>query len=176
MSSTMRTWRLALSWLVAGGTIACGTSDADIPRLTLGAGGFALTLPPPMQEALTKLAPGFRAVSTASFRSDVAQAAAEGGSLGGLFAVVGDFDGDGSVDAAIEGSTPADSALVVIAILNKGSQSAAVQVARFPTYDADAVGVYLAKPATGSPGAFTVVNYPDASITYAFRGGKFVAQ
>ena len=162
--------------MVAAAIAACDSAQSDIPRLTLGAGGFALYLPQAMQQALTTLAPGFRAVSTASFRSDVAQAAAEGGSIGGLFAVVGDFDGDGSVDAASEGSTPSDTGLVVIAILNKGSKSTAMQVVRFATYDADAVGIYLSKPAAGAAGAFTVVNYPDASTTYAFRGGKFVAQ
>ena len=136
-----------------------------------------LHLPPAMQESLSGLAPGFQPVRVASFRSDVSQAAAEGGGLPSLFAVVGDFDGDGSLDAVVEGATPNDSALVVIAILNKkGAKPAAMEVTRFPTYDADAVGIYLRKPAAGSSGAFVVVNYPDASTTYAFRGGKFVAQ
>jgi len=104
----------------------------------------------------------------------VAQAAAEGGGIQPLFAVVGDFDGDGSIDAAIEGSAQGDTSLVVIAILNKGGKPVALEVTRFPTYDADAVGIYLAKPK--GAGAFQVVNYPDASVTYAFRGGKFSAQ
>jgi len=154
---------------------ACGTSEAENPRLEIGAGGFTLHLPPAMQESLNALAPGFQQVRSASFRSDVAQAAAEaGGGIQSLFAVVGDFDGDGSIDAAIEGSAQGDTALVVIAILNKGAKPVAMEVTRFPTYDADAVGIYLAKPR--GPGAFQVVNYPDATTTYVYRDGKFAAQ
>ena len=157
--------------------VACDTAQsADVPALTLGAGGFALHLPPAMQASLNALAPGFRAVSIATFRSDVSQAAAEGGGVPSLFAVVGDFDGDGTLDAVVEGAVPKDTGLVVIAILNNGAKPVAMQVTRFPTYDADAVGIYLTKPATGASGAFVVVNYPDASTTYVFRGGKVVAQ
>jgi hypothetical protein len=154
---------------------ACGTPEADNPRLEIGAGGFTLHLPPAMQESLNTLAPGFQQVRSASFRSDIAQAAAEGGgALQALFAVVGDFDGDGSIDAAIEGSAAGDTSLVVIAILNKGAKPVATEVTRFPTYDADAVGIYLAKPKGAA--AFQVVNYPDATSTYVYRGGKFQTQ
>src|SRR4051812_13699923 len=155
---------------------ACGDKKPDDPSVALGAAGFSLHLPPPMQQALDAQAPGLRAVSTASFRSDVGQASAEGGGgIQPLFAVVGDFDADGTQDAAVEGSMPGDSSLVVIAILN-GKKPMAMEVTRFLTYDADAVGVYLSKPPAGKPGAFTVVNYPDATTTYAFRQGKFVPQ
>jgi hypothetical protein len=154
---------------------ACGTTEADNPRLEIGAGGFTLHLPPAMQESLDALTPGFQQVRSASFRSDVAQAAAEGGGgIQSLFAVVGDFDGDGSLDAAVEGSSQGDTSLVVIAILNKGARPVAMEVTRFATYDADAVGIYLAKPK--GAGAFQVVNYPDATTTYILRGGKFQAQ
>jgi len=154
---------------------ACGTSEADNPRLEIGAGGFTLHLPPAMLESLNALSPGFQQVRSASFRSDVAQAAAEdGGGIQALFAVVGDFDGDGTVDAAIEGSAAGDTSLVVIAILNKGAKPVAMEVTRFPTYDADAVGIYLAKPKGAA--AFQVVNYPDATTTFVYRDGKFAAQ
>ena len=153
---------------------ACGGTEADNPRLEIGAGGFTLHLPDAMQQSLVALAPGFQQIRSAAFRSDVAQAAAEGGGIQALFAVIGDFDGDGSIDAAVEGSAAGDTALVVIAILNNGGKPVATQVTRFPTYDADAVGIYLSKPK--SAGAFTVVNYPDASTTYRFSGGKFSAQ
>jgi hypothetical protein len=144
--------------------------------VALGAAGFTLHLPPAMQQALETQAPGFRPVSTMSFRSDVAQAAAEGGGgLQPLFALLGDFDGDKSQDAVVEGSTPDDSSLVVIAILNRPTP-VALEVTRFPTYDADAVGIYLSRPPAGASSAFAVVNYPDATTTWVFRDGKFVAQ
>src|SRR5436190_15851311 len=153
---------------------ACGEKRPDDPSVALGAAGFALHLPLAMQQALDAQAPGLRLVSTASFRSDVGQASAEaGGGLQPLFALVGDFDGDGTQDAVVEGAMPGDSSLVVIAILNS-KKPTAMEVTRFPTYDADAVGIYLSKPAAGKPGAFSVVNYPDATTTYAFRQGKFV--
>ena len=154
---------------------ACAPSEPGNPSLAIGAGGFTLVLPPAMQQSLVALAPGFQAVRSASFRSDIAQSAAEsGGGMQAMFAVVGDFDADGSMDAAVEGSAAGDTSLVVIAILNKAGKPEAMEVTRFATYDADAVGIYLSRPK--GAGAFTVVNYPDASVTYTFRGGKFVAQ
>ena len=154
--------------------VACGDSPPENPSLALGAGGFSLNLPPAMQEALTAAAPGFKPVSVASFRSDVSQSAAEGGGIPSLFAVIGDFDGDGTLDAVVEGAVSGDQSLPVFAVLNKKDKPVAMEVTTFPSYDADAVGIYLSK-ATGT-GAFMVVNYPDASTTYAFSGGKFVKQ
>ena len=133
-----------------------------------------LHLPVAMQQALEAQAPGFHTVRSASFRSDVGQDAAERGGVQSLFAVLGDFDGDGTQDAVVEGSVPGDSSLVVIAVLNKKSPRA-MEVTRFPTYDADAVGIYLSKPAAGKAGAFEVINYPDASTLYVYRDGAFVA-
>ena len=171
----MRAFTFGVTLAATALAVACGSPEADNPHLVIGAGGFTLSLPPAMQQSLNELAPGFQQVRSASFRSDVSQAAAEsGGGIQALFAVVADFDGDGTMDAAVEGAAAGDTSLVVVAILNKGSQPIAMEVTRFPTYDADAVGIYLSKPK--SFGAFQVVNYPDASTTYAFRGGKFVAQ
>lgn len=141
----------------------------------MGAGGPTLRLPPTMQQALDAQAPGFRMVRWAAFRSDVAQAAIEGGGLQPLYAAVGDFDGDGTQDAVVEGSMPGDTSLVVIAVLNK-TKAEAIEVTRFSAYDADAVGIYLSKPTVGKPGAFEIVSYPDASTAYVFRNGKFVQQ
>lgn len=132
--------RILRSFALGLALAACSTTEADNPRVEITAGGFMLHLPPAMQQSLAAAAPGFRSVRSVAFRADVGQAAAEGGSIQALFAVVGDFDGDGTMDAALEGSTPGDTALVVFAILNKGSKPTAVEVARFPTYDADAVG------------------------------------
>lgn len=141
----------------------------------MGAAGPTLQLPPAMQQALDAQAPGFHLVRWASFRADIAQSAAEGAGLQPLNAVVGDFDGDGTKDAAVEGTVPGDSALVVMAILNR-KKPESMEVTRFAEYDADAVGIYLSKPAQGKAGAFEVVNYPDASTLYVFRNGAFVAQ
>ena len=151
---------------------ACSTK-ADDPRVELTDIGFTLHLPAPMQQALDSIAPGFRAVRATSFRSDVSQAAAAGSSgMPAAFAAVGDFDRDGSVDAVIEGTAPGDSALRVIAIRN-GAHPTAVEVTRFPIYDADAVGVYLSNPPTGAAGAFEVVDYPDSTLVYEFKDGAF---
>ena len=155
---------------------ACAPAKQDNPSVQVSAVGFTLHLPPAMQQALDAQAPGFRAVPSATFRSDVSQAAAEaGGGIQALSALVGDFDGDGTTDAVVEGTATGDSSLVVIAILNR-ARPVAMEVTRFATYDADAVGIYLSKPPAGSPGAFSVVNYPDATTTYAFRDGRFEAQ
>jgi hypothetical protein len=166
----------ALAVLSLIGLGACG-AKADDPRVELSDVGFTLHLPPPMQQALDSVAPGFRAVRAASFRSDVGQAAAAAGSGGmpAAFAAVGDYDGDGTVDAVIEGTTPGDSALRVIAIRN-GPHPTAIEVARFPVYDADAVGVYLTNPPKGTAGAFEVVNYPDSTLVYEFHDGAFTGR
>jgi len=61
-----------------------------------------------MQHALDSLAPGFRPVMVDKFRSDIAQYAAEaGGGMQALFATIADFDGDGTLDAVVEGTAPA---------------------------------------------------------------------
>jgi hypothetical protein len=151
---------------------ACSKKPDD-PRVELTDVGYTLHLPPPMQAALDGVAPGFHAVMPSSFRSDVAQASAmASGQLQSLFATVGDFDNDGTVDAVVEGTAPGDTALRVIAILN-GPHPRAMDVARFESYDADAVGVYLSKPAAGQSGAFEVVNYPDETMLYRYAGGTF---
>jgi hypothetical protein len=151
---------------------ACAKDKVDDPRIELTDVGFALHLPPPMQAALDSFAPGFHAVRTTSFRSDVSQAAAMG--AGGASAV-GDFDHDGTVDAVVEGTTPADSSLRVIAILN-GAAPAAVDVTRFLVFDGDAVGVYLSTPPATTPGAFEVVAYPDSSVVYRYEAGGFTGR
>ena len=148
-------------------------SKPDDPAVQLSDVGYVLHLPPPMQSALDAFAPGFHPVMASSFRSDVAQAAASSGQLSSLFATVGDFDGDGTIDAVEEGTAPGDTALRVIAILN-GKQPRAVDVARFESFDADAVGIYLVRPPAGQTGAFEVVNYPDETMLYRYQGGSFV--
>lgn len=153
--------------------VACAT-PADTPRVELSDVGFVLHLPPAMQQALDAFAPGFRPVRTTSFRSDVSQAAAASGSSSSsaVFAAVGDFDHDGTIDAVIEGATPGSSALQVIAIMN-GKTPTAVEVTRFAEYDADAVGIYLVNPPKGTDGAFEVVAYPDSTELYHYKDGAF---
>ena len=152
----------------------CATKTADNPRLELTDVGFALHLPPAMQQALDSLAPGFHAVRASSFRSDVSQAVAANGGAGlpAAFAAVGDFDHDGSADAVVEGTTASDSALRVIAILNRKTP-VAMEVTRFPVYDADAVGIYVSTPPAGTTGAFEVVAYPDSTLLYQYSPDGF---
>jgi len=152
---------------------ACSSKPPD-PDLQFATVGFVLQLPPAMQAALDAIAPGFQTVRTDSFRSDISQASAlSSGSLQAMFATIGDFDGDGTQDVVMEGAVPGDSALQVIAIMN-GKTPKAIQVARYPVYDADAVGLYISKPTGGRHGSFEVVNYPDASMLYTYKNGAFV--
>ncbi len=146
----------------------------DDPRVTFINVGFTLQLPKGMQHALDSLAPGFRPVLVGRFRSDIAQYAAEAaGGMQPLFATVADFDGDGTLDAAMEGTIPGDSALRVIAIMN-GAKPVAMDVARIPQYDADAVGLYLSRPTGSKAGTFQLVDYPDSSTVYKYSGGRLV--
>ena len=163
-------------WLgLAIGVTGCGSTAADNPRLDFTDVGFTLYLPARMQQSLDSAAPGLRLIRALKYRADVREASAEegGGKAQALFAVIGDFDGDGAQDVAVEGMSPVDSALVVIAILNTGSKPKAVEIGRYRNVDADAVGIYLSRPAPPKPGAFEVVNYPDASTLYLYRDGKF---
>jgi hypothetical protein len=152
---------------------ACAGGKPEAPTIQLSDIGFVLHLPPAMQQALDAAAPGFHSVRSTSFRSDVSQAAAAGGGgLPALSATVGDFDRDGSVDAAVEGGVPGDSALHVFVILN-GAKPRAVEVASFTAYDADAVGIYLTGVTGGAAGAFQVVSYPDSSTLFRYENGQF---
>jgi len=159
-------------FLVLSIVLGACAKTADAPQIQLSDVGFTLHLPGAMQHALDSLAPGFRTVQAASYRSDVSQAAAAAGGLPALFAVVGDFDRDGTQDAVAEGTTPGDSALRVIAIMN-GVKPRAIEVARVATYDADAVGTYLSGPTDGRTGAFEVVSYPDSSMLFRYADGAF---
>ena len=171
---TLRTDSLALAALVLLG--AC-LKAADDPRVELTDAGFALHLPPAMQLALDSIAPGFRAIRSSSFRSDVAQAAAATSTNGmaAAFASTGDYDHDGTIDAVIEGTARGDSALRVIAIMN-GAKPTAIDITTFPVYDADAVGVYLTNAPAAKAGAFEVVAYPDSTILYEYRDGGFTGK
>lgn len=157
------------------GFAACA-KQPDPPSIQLSDVGFTLHLPAPMQQALDAAAPGFRPVNATSFRSDVAQAAAQSamasGGMPAAFAAIGDFNHDGATDAVVEGTTPGDAALQVIAILN-GAHPKAVAVTRFDSYDADAVGIYLSAPPAGTTGAFAIVAYPDSTVLYQFANGGF---
>jgi len=167
--------RRSIAIVIAFTLAACGGGTREDPSVQMGVAGPSVSLPTAMQQALDAQAPGFRLVPWTSFRSDVAQAAAEGGGMQPLNSVVGDFDGDGAQDAVVEGSAPGDSSLVVIAVLNKAKPQA-IEVTRIAPYDADAVGIYLTKPTKGKSGAFEVVSYPDTSTVYVFRAGAFAAQ
>lgn len=160
----------AASFIVALG--AC-SKTSDQPRIELTDAGFALHLPTAMQQALDSAAPGFRTIRTTAYRSDVSQAAAQSvGGLPALIATIGDFNHDGRQDVAVEGTISGDSALRVIGIL-AGTPPEVVPVARFPVYDADAVGIYLSSVPAGQSGAFEVVDYPDSSIVYRYENGTF---
>lgn len=156
--------------------LAACAKQPDPPSIQPSDVGFALHLPAPMQAALDAAAPGFRSIKASSFRSDVAQAAAQSafasGGMAAAFATIGDFDHDGVTDAVVEGTTPDDPALQVIAILNSAHPKA-VLVTRFVTYDADAVGIYLSAPPAGTNGAFEIVDYPDSTVLYQFANGRF---
>jgi hypothetical protein len=151
----------------------------DNPQIQLSDIGFVLHLPPPMQQALDSVAPGFHSIASTAYRSDVAQAAAAGaassGGMPALFATVGDFNGDGLVDAVEEGTVAGDSTLRVVAILN-GAKPHAIEVARIASFDADAVGFYLTPPTGGHAGAFELVAYPDSSTVYRYDAGAFTGE
>ena len=162
-----------LSLAVASIALGACAKKAEAPQIQLTDIGFTLQLPTGMQKALDSIAPGFRSVQTSSYRSDVPQAAAAGGGgVPALFAATGDFDHDGSVDAVVEGAVRGDSSLRVIAIMN-GKKPKAIDVARFASYDADAVGIYITRPTGGQQGAFEVVSYPDSSMLYRYDSGAF---
>lgn len=162
------------SLLLALGVALGGCAKkAEAPTIQLTDVGFTVHLPPAMQQALDAAAPGFHTIQTTSYRSDVAQAAAAaGGGLPALFAAIGDFDHDGTQDAVVEGTTPSDSALQIIAILN-GAKPKAIPIEEITSYDADALGIYLSPPTAGRTGAFQVNAYPDSSTLFTYRGGSF---
>ena len=171
----MRVGTVFASTAIALAASACTRKPED-PQLTFINIGFTLKLPPTMQRALDSLGPGFRPVMVGKCRSDIAQYAAEaGGGMQALFATIADFDGDGTLDAVVEGNSPGDSALSVIAIMN-GATPLAMPVARIEQYDADAVGLYLSRPKGIAPRSFELVDYPDSSTVYTYVRGRFVGK
>jgi hypothetical protein len=166
--------KASLGLLVLVPVLAACSKKPDSPRLEFGDVGFVLHLPTAMQRALDSLAPGFKIVRTDKFRSDVPQLAAQdAGTMQALFATIADFDGDGTLDAVEEGTVPGDTALHVVAIMN-GTAPRAMNVVRYPLWDADAVGLYISVPKGTKAGTFEVVDYPDSSTVYRYAGGAFV--
>ena len=165
--------RSAPSVLVLFLVLGACSRKPEAPSVELTDIGYTLHLPKPMQQALDSVAPGFHPIQANSFRSDVSQSAViTAGAASALFATVADFDHDGNPDAVVEGTTPSDSSLQVIAILN-GARPRAVPITEFSSYDADAVGVYLSPAPAASGGAFEIVDYPDSTLVYHYAAGAF---
>jgi hypothetical protein len=166
---------LVLVAIAVLGAVACSRTPPE-PTLQFATVGFILHLPEGMQSALNAAAPGFKAINPTVFRSGVAQdAAVSGGGLQAEFATLADFDGDGSKDVIVEGAEPGDSALHVVAIMN-GAKPRAFEVMNFPLYDADAVGEYLVQPIGAAKGTFEVVDDPDSTTVFTFKGGHFTGK
>jgi hypothetical protein len=164
----------ALSLVAVACSLAGCNSKPPDPAVQFSTVGFSIQLPDGMQQALNAAEPGFRMITPDKFRSDVSQQSALGsGRIDPLFATLGDFDGDGTKDAIVEGTVPGDAGLHVVAIMN-GKPAHAFEVTNFPVYDGDAVGIYLTEAPGGKKGAFEIVNYPDASYVYTYKSGGFV--
>lgn len=93
-----------------------------VPRIDTVGLAHVLHLPPAMDSALRVLSPGFRAAARGEFAPDVLSWLGRAKEDVPAFAVVGDFDGDGRLDVAIEGN------FGLVAILNRAEGPTAMCV------------------------------------------------
>lgn len=93
-----------------------------LPRIVRVGAGFVLHLPRAMDSALRALSPDFRPLRRGQFSRDLLDYAATSEPDAALFAALGDFDGDGRLDVAMEGD------IGLVAILNRGAGASAMCV------------------------------------------------
>jgi hypothetical protein len=120
------------------------------------------------------------------YNADLRRFASDVGPRQALFAVVGDFDGDGRDDVVMHAHkrTAADSAQVFVAILNQASPRV-IEVQRYPHYTGP-LGEYLTyqkaetvrsghekQPLNLATDAFQIVFFEKAASLYYYRDGKF---
>ena len=107
----------------------------------------------PMRRALAAHAPGFTPPKLADYAPDVAALAGSPCYLP-LFGTVGDFNGDGQVDAALIGHDAVNELLV--ALLSVGSQYSVIELIRGPRYSSPLVRPIVTYLTYSGPGAVEV--------------------
>ena len=157
------------------------------PQLVLHGTEYRLHLPPPMAAALAREG-SFEVPRAEDYNANLRKYASDVGPRQALFAVVGDFDGDGRDDVVVHARKRGrpDSAQVFMAILNQSAEPRLIEVERYPLYSGP-LGEYLTyqKPETIRSGhekqplalttdAFQIVFFEKAAALHYYRDGKFV--
>jgi len=111
--------------LAAGGP-ALGDSQPNLPRLEIVDSAVVVRMPPSMTRALNKYDPAFRPWSLREYEDWVLQLYRWGNDHQMPSAVLGDFNGDSTIDVAIEGHGARYAALIVL--LSQGKEFSAVEL------------------------------------------------
>jgi hypothetical protein len=162
-------------------------TSATEPRLEPVGTGYVLRMPTRMHVALQAMAPGFKSFRRGDYGPEVRHFMRIMERATPLFAVVGDFDGDGRKDAVVHGAT--DSAIVLVAVLNKRSGACAVEIrdGRGDLSDKRWRPIFLvhqrpgtihspmeAKPLQLKNDAFGLIYFEKSGVLYYYRDGRFV--
>jgi hypothetical protein len=161
-------------------------TSATEPRLEPVGTGYVLRMPTRMHAALQTMAPGFKSFRRGDYGLEVRHFMRIMERATPLFAVIGDFDGDGRKDAVVHGAT--DSAIVLVAVLNKRSGARTVEIGDARgDLPARALWRYLvhhppgtiespmeARPLQLKNDAFGLISFEKGGVLYYYRDGRFV--
>ena len=164
-----------------------------MPRIELRPDGPTLVLPARMERALLAAVPGFRHTLVSDYDPDL-QRYAVLGERSALFATIGDFNGDGRADVAVDGRDVAHGYLLVLFTEADSVRVFTIQKAPLGSIDqrtgridflalvprgviqADTLedGEYEKVPVRLQYDAFDLAWFEKASTLYYWRNGRFV--
>jgi hypothetical protein len=177
--SAQRLWRPVAAEDSFPTTLQDGTVDA--PRLTRIGHRSVLLLPPRLIAALRSALPDFRTFRRADYAPTKPDTIYGDPAKQADFAVIGDFDGDHRLDVALYGK--ADSAVVLLALLNEVTGARVIQVERNSDSTRSLAQGVLAHEASGdrhygaerfhlANDAFSLVAEYGSTLYY-YENGKF---
>lgn len=164
-----------------------------LPRIDRRPDGPVLVLPEAMERALLAEVPGFTHSLVSDYDSDLQQYAAPS-ETSALFAAIGDFNGDGRADVAVDGHDATHGYLLVLLTEPESIRVFTVRKAPLGSTDqrtgridflslvprgliqADTLedGEYEKVPVRLEHDAFDLAWFEKASTLYYWRGGRFV--
>lgn len=160
-----------------------GFSSQEGPRFVFQDGQYTVILPEPMKAALRQYDPSFTPFTYRDYHPDIFQTY-DFNKKQSLFAVIGDFNGDGIQDVALHGRSQGRT--VIVCILSKEGKFEALEVTPTEPRWKNGLEAFLAfrikvlsdassDRQTSINDAFELVSFRRKAALYYFKDGEFTA-